>query len=210
MSESDPQPRVDREHPWPALLAFHEDDQSYFGGRDDEIDALYRRIAAGRITLLFGLSGLGKTSLLRAGLFPRLRREHYFPVYIRLSYGRGLPSPVEQIKAEIAAQAKASKVDAPEPRAGETLWEYFHRSDADFWDERNYPCTPVLVFDQFEELFTKGRDFPAAADRPACRASSALRGHVGVALEAGVTSFSIHAGIGATDTCPGCDDTSHE
>jgi len=164
MSESDPQPRVDREHPWPALLAFHEDDQSYFGGRDDEIDALYRRIAAGRITLLFGLSGLGKTSLLRAGLFPRLRREHYFPVYIRLSYGRGLPSPVEQIKAEIAAQAKASKVDAPEPRAGETLWEYFHRSDADFWDERNYPCTPVLVFDQFEELFTKGRDFPAAAN----------------------------------------------
>lgn len=161
---SAPQARLDREHPWPALLAFREDDQGFFGGRDEEIEALYRRIAAGRLTLLFGLSGLGKTSLLRAGLFPRLRRERYFPVYVRLSYGRELPSPVEQIKAEIAAQAKASGVEAPEARAGETLWEYFHRADADFWDERNNPCTPVLVFDQFEELFTKSREVPAAAN----------------------------------------------
>src|SRR5438874_1308496 len=155
---------VDREHPWPALLAFREDDQSYFGGRTEEVEALFRRIAASRLTLLFGLSGLGKTSLLRAGLFPRLRREHYFPVYIRLSYGRDMPSPVEQIKSEIVAQAKASGVDAPEPRPSETLWEYFHRPGADFWDARNYPCTPVLVFDQFEELFTKGRDVPEEAN----------------------------------------------
>ena len=162
---SSAQLHVDREHPWPALAAFREDDQSFFGGRNEEIEALYRRIVSSRLTLLFGLSGLGKTSLLRAGLFPRLRREHYFPVYIRLSYGRDLASPVEQIKAEIAAQAKTSGVDAPAPRAGETLWEYFHRPDADFWDERNNPCIPVLVFDQFEELFTKGREFPPRRTR---------------------------------------------
>jgi WD40 repeat protein len=155
---------VDREHPWPALAAFREGDQSFFGGRDEEIEAIYRRIVSSRLTLLFGLSGLGKTSLLRAGLFPRLRREHYFPVYIRLSYGRDLASPVEQIKAEIAAQAKVSGVEAPAPRGGETLWEYFHRPDADFWDERNNPCIPVLVFDQFEELFTKSREVPVQAN----------------------------------------------
>ena len=37
----------------------------------------------------------------------------------------------------------------------ETLWEYLHR--VVFWDPRNNPVTPVLVFDQFEELFTLGR-----------------------------------------------------
>lgn len=163
MSEPDPQPRVDAEHPWPALLSFREDDRQYFGGREEEVEALYRRIGTSRLTLLFGLSGLGKTSLLRAGLFPRLRREHYFPLYIRLRYSADLPSPVEQIRDAIVAQARASGIEAPEPRADETLWQYFHRPDADFWDERNYPCTPVLVFDQFEELFTKGREVPERA-----------------------------------------------
>ena len=163
MNEPDPQPRVDPEHPWPALLSFREDDQRYFGGREEEVEALYRRIGASRLTLLFGLSGLGKTSLLRAGLFPRLRGEHYFPVYIRLRYGKDLPTPLEQIKSEIAAQARASRIEAPGAAADETLWEYFHRPDADFWDERNYPSIPVLVFDQFEELFTKGREVPEQA-----------------------------------------------
>ena len=152
------------EQPWPGLLSFSENDQRYFGGREDEIEALYRRIAASRLTLLFSLSGLGKSSLLRAGLFPRLRGEHYFPVYIRLRYGKDVPSPVDQIQSEIAAQARASGVEAPQPQPGETLWQYFHRADADFWDERNYPATPVLVFDQFEELFTKGRDAPEQAN----------------------------------------------
>jgi WD40 repeat protein len=158
VNEPEAEQRVDPEHPWPALLSFREDDRRYFGGRGEEVAALYRRIVSSRLTLLFGLSGLGKTSLLRAGLFPRLREEHYFPVYIRLRFGKDLPTPVEQIKAEIVAQAQAARIEAPEPRAGETLWQYFHRPDADFWDERNYPSTPVLVFDQFEELFTKSRE----------------------------------------------------
>jgi WD40 repeat protein len=159
------QSRVDPEHPWPALLSFREDDQRFFGGRKEEVEALYRRIASSRLTLLFGLSGLGKSSLLLAGLFPRLRGEHYFPVYIRLRYGRDLPPPIEQIKAEIAAQARASGIEAPKPRDGETLWQYSHRPDSDFWDERNYPAIPVLVFDQFEELFTKSREVAGLANQ---------------------------------------------
>ena len=38
------------------------------------------------LTLLYGQSGLGKSSLLRAGLFPRLRDEGLLPVYIRLDF----------------------------------------------------------------------------------------------------------------------------
>ncbi|HKO57047.1 MAG TPA: WD40 repeat domain-containing protein [Thermoanaerobaculia bacterium] len=155
----------DQRRPWPSLLAFREADKARFGGRDEQIDALFRRIAADRLTLLFGLSGLGKTSLLLAGLFPRLRGEHYFPVYIRLGYGSDDPPPVEQIKRAIVEQAATSRVEAPEPLPEETLWEYFRRAGAGFWDERNYPALPVLVFDQFEELFTKGGSDPALVDQ---------------------------------------------
>jgi hypothetical protein len=45
--------------------------------------------------------------------------------------------------------------DAPDR---ETLWEYFHR--VHFWGPRNDRLTPVLVFDQFEEIFTHGNRRP--------------------------------------------------
>ena len=42
--------------------------------------------------------------------------------------------------------------------ARETLWEYFHI--VHFWGPRNDRLTPVLVFDQFEEIFTLGNKRP--------------------------------------------------
>jgi WD40 repeat protein len=155
-SDTEPSARLDPDNPWPGLLSFREADQEFFGGRDAAIEELFRRAIAEPLTLVFGPSGLGKTSLLRAGLFPRLRGEHFFPVYIRLEYVSGR-SPLLQIKEEIVRQAAESKIEATLPASDETLWEYLHRRDVDFWDERSFPCKPVLVFDQFEELFTKGR-----------------------------------------------------
>ena len=49
----------------------------------------------------------------------------------------------------------------PPPEPALTLWEYFHRTP--WWDRRNRLLTPVLVFDQFEELFTLGRNDARAA-----------------------------------------------
>ena len=40
----------------------------------------------------------------------------------------------------------------------DTLWEAFHGREADFWSARNRLVLPVLVFDQFEEIFTLGRE----------------------------------------------------
>ena len=43
----------------------------------------------------------------------------------------------------------------------DTLWSHFHRRDNDFWEERRTRLMlPLLVFDQFEELFTLGKDDP--------------------------------------------------
>ena len=57
-----------------------------FYGRGDEIEQLLRLVRRDTLTLLYGVSGLGKTSLLQAGLFPALRNENYLPVPIRLDF----------------------------------------------------------------------------------------------------------------------------
>jgi WD40 repeat protein len=145
---------VDRENPWPGLAAFRERDHHFFHGRETESEALHRLVMRERLTVLFGLSGLGKTSLLSAGLSPRLRPDNVLPVYIRLDYSDSAPALRTQVERAIVTAAEAAQVEAPARREGETLWEYFHRLDADFWSARNRPVTPLLVFDQFEEIFT--------------------------------------------------------
>ena len=46
--------------------------------------------------------------------------------------------------------------DAVLPSDDESLWEYLHGKDFELWSAQNYPLTPVIVLDQFEELFTLG------------------------------------------------------
>ena len=62
---------VDRQHPWLGLASFTEETRSYFHGREEEVAELARRVQRKLLTILFGQSGLGKTSILRAGLVPR-------------------------------------------------------------------------------------------------------------------------------------------
>ena len=51
------------------------------------------------------------------------------------------------------------------PSEEESLWEYLHRGDFELWSARNYPLTPVIVLDQFEELFTLGERVPDLVGR---------------------------------------------
>ena len=148
------------DHPWPGMAPYGEGDATRFFGRTQETDTLLRMVMRETLTVVFGPSGVGKTSLLNAGLFPILREEQLLPVRIRLEYGNA-EDPTQQVKDAIADAAKNQSVTA-EPVApalssdAETLWEYLHRME--FWDQQNKLVQPVLVFDQFEELFTLGWD----------------------------------------------------
>ncbi len=148
---------VNADNPWPGLLAFREADQAYFEGRRAETEDLFRLVMRERLTVLFSLSGLGKSSLLQAGLFPLLRNESILPVYMRLDFSATQPGLVSQVKSAIVAQAGLADIDAPAINPNETLWEYFHRQENDFWSRRNRPVMPLIAFDQFEEIFTLGR-----------------------------------------------------
>ena len=61
-----PQLTVDEQNPWPGLRAFDESAQRFFNGRREESAALRRLVMHAPLTVLFGASGLGKTSLVRA------------------------------------------------------------------------------------------------------------------------------------------------
>jgi len=147
---------VDERNPWLGLASFTEETRAYFFGRDDEVAELARRVQRKLLTVLFGQSGLGKTSILRAGLVPRLRGQGYCPVYVRIDYGRESPEPAEQIKQAISRTARRSGEwsQAGVAVEGESLWEFLHHRDDVLRDESGATLIPLLIFDQFEEIFT--------------------------------------------------------
>ena len=61
------------------------DDYALFFGRGEESEQLYLRVLSVPLLVQFGKSGLGKTSLLQASLFPRLRQKPFLPVMVRLN-----------------------------------------------------------------------------------------------------------------------------
>ncbi|CAD5373818.1 WD_REPEATS_REGION domain-containing protein [Rubrivivax sp. A210] len=150
-------PRLDPQHPWPGLDSFDENDSAYFHGREGEAAELLRLVEREPLTVLFGRSGLGKSSLLKAGVFPALRERDLLPVYLRLGHGDGLPPLREQVYAELDRACAAAGVQPARREGDEALWSVFHRRDAEFWSARHRLVTPVLVFDQFEEIFTLGQ-----------------------------------------------------
>jgi hypothetical protein len=149
-------PTLDANNPWLGLASFTEETRGYFYGREAEIAELARRVQRKLLTVLFGQSGLGKTSILRAGLVPKLRTQGYCPVYVRIDYGRDAPEPSDQIKAAIVTAARRSGewTQAGVAIEGESLWEFLHHRDDVLRDAAGNTVVPLLIFDQFEEIFT--------------------------------------------------------
>jgi formylglycine-generating enzyme required for sulfatase activity len=62
--------------PYPGLRPFEGDEWSIFFGRERMVDDVIDRLAAHRLVLIHGASGSGKSSLVRAGVLPKLARQH--------------------------------------------------------------------------------------------------------------------------------------
>jgi tetratricopeptide (TPR) repeat protein len=158
-------PIIDAERPWPGLLPFTEDARKFFHGREAETDDLFRLIEREPLTVLFGQSGLGKSSLLNAGVFPLLRRAGYLPVYLRLSFDAAAPVPIVQVWQALMDECAAHEVSATAILPGDGFWQYLHRPGTRFLNPHGRPVVPVLAFDQFEEIFTLGRQTPEQTAR---------------------------------------------
>ncbi|HEY0553928.1 MAG TPA: HEAT repeat domain-containing protein, partial [Thermoanaerobaculia bacterium] len=117
-----------------------EQDQRRFGGREREIRELVARIANEWTLVLYGRSGIGKTSLLLAGIFPELKARGYLPIYART-----LTDPIrdlcEAIDKGCGEESSVARLRAAVGRAAEQR-------------------PVIIVLDQFEEFFIRFRERP--------------------------------------------------
>jgi tetratricopeptide (TPR) repeat protein len=134
---------------YPGALSFSDTplDRVRFFGRKEEAQSLLHQLLSVNLLVFFGKSGVGKTSLLRAGLFPLLRSRDFLPVPIRFNeYG----TPLQIVQKAVAEACRYEKIDYIAGSNG-SLWEYF--KTAILW-RGDRVQTPVLLLDQFEEIFT--------------------------------------------------------
>jgi hypothetical protein len=122
--------------PYKYLDYFSEEDHDLFFGRDKEIEILLADITIARLVVLFARTGTGKTSLIRAGVSPRLEELGYITLY----------APIKEDPYDSLYQVLGEK---QVPVTGnETLPDLFQAARRHF---KNRPL--VVFFDQFEEFF---------------------------------------------------------
>ena len=90
-----------KENPYKGLYPYEEKDKRIFYGREADKKKLFRLVKYNFLTAVFGKSGIGKTSLLNAGLFPQLREEGFLPIRLRLNYSEEAPPLPKQIRQTI-------------------------------------------------------------------------------------------------------------
>jgi WD40 repeat protein len=156
--------------PYPGLLAFDEADAAIYFGRDDDIRRLIERLNARRaqggakLVAVLGASGSGKSSLLRAGVLPRLKRDRRN--WIALPPFRPQLHPLDEL-AQAVAIALGSGVDWRQWReafAAKDLTHTLADLARDLRAARGSNEAQILIaVDQAEELF--GAAEKTAADK---------------------------------------------
>ena len=150
---------TDRE-PYPGLRPFTTDEEDLYFGREADIDALVELCRSPGLTAVLGPSGSGKSSLVRAGLIPRLQTtsiaslRHWRPVVVDPG-----PEPARSFLVGLAALGP-SPLGLPLHAVEQTQHDTGVFSSAVLavlsgLDERT---GLLVVVDQLEQLFTRGQD----------------------------------------------------
>lgn len=159
---------------------YTEDDAFRFWGRSQEIEGMYRSFMQNDYLVCYANSGEGKSSILNAGLFPKLRNSKYCPINIRFKFDENEYSDYDfdRIINDIIDKSlkKVAGFEQFEPTClcesefeseSELLWQrnliksslwlrlrFSELSIRNIETNEIFYYTPVLVFDQFEEVFT--------------------------------------------------------
>lgn len=125
--------------PYPGMMPYSDKEASFFYGREAEIEQMLQHFRHHRCLWVIGSSGSGKSSLVNAGLLPKLMEGNHFPRgYWVVRSMRPGPLPTKELE-----QAIEGDIDRP----GEALTRLL---DGQIKAQRVF-----LVIDQFEELFTQ-------------------------------------------------------
>ena len=154
-------------NPYKFLDYYNPEDADIFFGRDREIRQLEQKFHQTRLLILHGESGTGKTSLIRAGLMPRLDPESYIPVYVRV-----LQEPLNEMKRELRQQLRLEDTSCSEDFGANCPLAEFLRQATE-----RVSKTVIIVLDQFEEFFLRFPDDVrqhVVAEMAECLATSRL------------------------------------
>lgn len=122
--------------PFKFLDPYGPEDAALFFGRSFETSELYTRLYSGPVTVVYGESGTGKTSLIQCGLRCRVPSEDVLFVSVRMALDPEMTLRQELQKLIASTEEETDDLDA-------LLRRVIRRSHK----------TLVLVFDQFEEFF---------------------------------------------------------
>ena len=149
---------VDVRNPFKGLRAFAEVDADDYFGRDRLVGQLCQQVARSRLTVVVGPSGSGKSSLVKAGLVPRVRRDGLRPGRTTLVTEMYPGSyPFEELEAALLRVA----VDRPVDLLDELVADDRGLLRATKQILPDDDCDLLLVIDQFEELFSLTADASA-------------------------------------------------
>ena len=127
--------------PYKFLDYYTEDDQGLFFGREEEIENICSRILSRRSFLLYGRSGVGKSSILRAGLIPWLQDQGHRACIIR-----SFTDPLRHMTRMVRRLVPATGEDDPDSD-DLSIRALLHRR----WSGPSSRL--VVMLDQFEEFF---------------------------------------------------------
>lgn len=145
-------PPAPGEPPFKGLAYFTEQDADIFFGREDLSDQIAGRLQKTRFLAVIGASGSGKSSLLRAGVSPRMRQRNWL-IKVMTPTSR----PLERLATSLT-------VDDPSLTAADEMRVALVENQRTLLLATNKLATQadaghiLLVVDQFEELFTLCRD----------------------------------------------------
>ncbi len=141
-------PRRDVRNPYKGLRAFQESDAADFFGRDEVVETVIRQLTSRRLVAVIGPSGSGKSSLVKAGVLPRLRSSDFGgPLLISEMYpGRYPFEELEEALLGVGVGRESIIGDLLGDERGlmRVLKQILPSDDAEL----------LLVVDQFEELFS--------------------------------------------------------